>query len=797
MVDVKIDRKTKCYHCGQHCAESLWSNDKSFCCQGCKTVFEILEMNDLCEYYALDKNAGNQVTSFNSDTFAYLDEKDIRKKILEFESENFAKVRFYISSIHCISCVWLLENLQKVNPGILKSEVHFARKTVSIEYDPGKVRLSTVADTLNNLGYTPQIHLGGLENSTPPVNKAIILKLAVAGFCFGNVMLFSFPEYLGLDHADRYLMRVFSWLNLLLSVPVFFFSGFDYIRSAWQSFTRRQINIDVPIAAGLIALFLRSSYDIISGTGAGYLDSFTGLVFFLLIGRWFQSKTYESLAFDRDFTSYFPLAVNRLDQNKWTPVIIYELKKGDRIRIRNMEIVPADSTLIDEHAYIDYSFVTGEARPIKVTKGKLVFAGGRLIGTPVTLIVQKKTSRSQLTSLWNNEAFKKITESRYQKIIDLAARRFTWIVLFIACTTFFYWWINDPTQMWLVLTSVLMVACPCALALAAPFTFGSMLRAFGRKKLYLKNADIVEKLANIDTIVFDKTGTVTHSGTPEIRFIGNLNALQLGRVKQLAGYSTHPLSNLIFQSIPLASDEIVTAFKEISGKGVEGIINGCSIKIGSASFVGTSAPAVPQATCVFVSINDEVYGYFYIKTSIRPNFESLLTSLRSKNVCLLSGDNESDKPIMEQLFGAGAKLLFNQTPYDKLNYISNLQKTGKKVLMIGDGLNDAGALKQSDVGLAINDDSGVFTPACDGILMGENLIILDKYLALAKSGNAILRMGFFISFFYNAIALSFAVTGHLSPLVAAILMPISSISVVSISCLAVDLAAKRIPRTNI
>ena len=151
-----------------------------------------------------------------------------------------------------------------------------------------------------------------------------------------------------------------------------------------------------------------------------------------MIGRWFQSKTYESLAFDRDFTSYFPLAVNRLDKNKWTPVVIYELKKGDQIRIRNMEIIPADSTLIDEYAYIDYSFVTGEAKPVKVTQGELVYAGGRLIGTPVTLIVKKKTSRSHLTSLWNNEAFKKITESRYQKTIDRAARRFTWIVLFIA-----------------------------------------------------------------------------------------------------------------------------------------------------------------------------------------------------------------------------------------------------------------------------------------------------------------------------------------------------------------------------
>ena len=517
-----------------------------------------------------------------------------RNKILEFESENFAKVKFDIPGIHCISCVWLLENLRKLSPGILKSEVHFARKTISIEFDPSKIRLGTIAATLNQVGYAPQIRLDSQAGTSRPVNKTLVLKLAIAGFCFGNVMLFSFPEYLGLDHSDRNLMRIFSWLNLLLSLPVFFFSGFDYIRSAWQSFKSKQINIDVPIAAGLIALFFRSIYDILTATGPGYLDSFTGLVFFLLIGRWFQSKTYESLAFDRDFTSYFPLAVNRLDKNKWTPVIIYELKKGDQIRIRNMEIIPADSSLTDEYAYIDYSFVTGEAKPVKVKQGDLVYAGGRLIGTPVTLIVKKKTSRSHLTSLWNNEAFKKITDSRYQKAIDRAARRFTWIVLFIACATFVYWWVNEPSQTWLVLTSVLMVACPCALALAAPFTFGGMLRALGRNKLYLKNADIVEKLATIDTVVFDKTGTVTHGGTPEITFRGKLNSVQLSHVKQLTGYSTHPLSNLIFQSIPLGSNEIVTDFKEISGKGVQGTIDGYLIKIGSATFVGSNAQLDPQ-----------------------------------------------------------------------------------------------------------------------------------------------------------------------------------------------------------
>jgi Cu+-exporting ATPase len=791
MIDVQVSKNVRCFHCGQPCEETLWLSDKSFCCYGCKTVYEILDSNDLCEYYTLDKNPGNHINPVTKDAFAYLDEKDIRKKILEFDSPNFAKVKFYVPGIHCISCIWLLENLHKLNPGILKSQLNFAQKIIDIEFDPGNVALSTIAATLGEVGYAPQINLDSQEITKPQTNKALILKLAIAGFCFGNVMLFSFPEYLGLDHSDRNLMRIFSWLNLTLSIPVFFYSGFDYIRSAWRSFKDRQINIDVPIAAGLVALFLRSSYDIISATGPGYLDSFTGLVFFLLIGRWFQSKTYESLAFDHDFTSYFPLAVNRLIQNEWKPVVIYELERGDQIRIRNMEIIPADSTLLDEYAYIDYSFVTGEAKPVKARQGDLIYAGGRLIGTPITLVVKKKTSQSHLTSLWNNEAFKKVTESKYQKTIDQAARIFTWVVLAIAASTFIYWKINNPSQVWLVLTAVLMVACPCALALSAPFTFGSMLRVFGKNKLYLKNADIIEKLASINSIVFDKTGTITHGHAPEIKFVGYLNSLQLSRIKTLTSYSTHPLSALIAQSISLASSELVTDFKEISGKGVQGIINGHLIKIGSASFVGATQQSHPKATLVFVAIDSEVFGYFNIKNSIRKDLKSMMARLGNKTMSLLSGDNESDKTLMQSFFNSEAKLLFNQSPHDKLNYIEQLQKNGKKVLMIGDGLNDAGALKQSDVGLAITDDTGIFTPACDGILLGDKLTMLDKYLELARSSSAILKTGFAISFFYNAIALSFAVTGHLTPLVAAILMPISSISVVGFSSLAVNIVANR------
>lgn len=792
MIAVETEKDLLCYHCGQTCTdETLWIEEKPFCCHGCKTVFEILNANNLCAYYDLDKNPGIHVNEYAEQNFAYLDEAPIRKKVVQFDSDTFAKVAFFVPAIHCVSCIWLLENLKKLEAGVLRSEVNFTLKTVTVDFNPKQVKLSRLAALLTSVGYVPQINLDAEKSKPNVTDRSLVVKLAIAGFAFGNIMLFSFPEYLGLDHADKNLMRIFSWLNLVLSWPVFFYSGWGYMQAAFKSFKQKQINIDVPIAAGLIALFARSHYDILTATGPGYLDSFSGLVFFLLIGRWFQGKTYESLSFERDFKSYFPLAVSRYQAGDWKPVVIYELKKGDRIRIRNMEIIPADSLLEADQAYVDYSFVTGEARPVKVKAGDLIYAGGRLIGQPITLTVEAPTSQSHLTSLWNNEAFRKREESQYQKIIDRAARRFTWVVMVFAVATGVYWYVTAPAQMWLVVTAVLMVACPCALALAAPFTYGSMLRAFGRNQLYLKNADVIERMAEINAVVFDKTGTVTYSQQPDVQFVGFMTKPERAWLKCLTYSSTHPLSALITKSIAGSSDQRIKNFRELPGKGIEGEISGHQIKIGSADFVGMEAVENPSASLVYVSVDHEPRGYFSIALSIRENLKPMLNRLGYKCEAVLSGDNEKDLNKMKLLFGCNVNILFNQSPQDKLDFIRNIQRNGKKVLMVGDGLNDAGALKQADVGIAVTDDTGVFTPACDGILQGDKLENLDRLLALAKSSTVILKAGFAISFMYNAIALTVAALGHLTPLVAAILMPISSVSVVGFSSLAVRYVASR------
>ena len=777
-----------CYHCGQECKESYRTGDKIFCCYGCKTVYEILRENDLCAYYDFQANPGIRHPEESDDhRYRMLDDPEVEKTILGFKSAEVNRIVFDVPSIHCISCIWLLEHLHRLHSAVIRSEINFPRKTVTVYYDPRKISLRLTAELLANIGYPPRITLASEEKKNS-YNKVLLLKLAVAGFAFGNIMLLSFPEYLGLEAIEKQFSFLFSGLNVVLSLPVLFYSSSDYLISAWNSLKSRKINLDVPLAIGILALFFRSLYDIISATGSGYLDSFAGLIFFLLIGRWFQNLTFENLSFDRDYRSFFPLAVKRWSDSGYQSVLVYELKPGDVIQVRNQEVIPCDSLLLDDEAVADYSFVTGESRPIVMHREDRVYAGGRLIGRPARMQVDKAISQSHLTSLWNSEVFRKPDEGRFRKIVDHTARRFTWVILFITVISAVVWYMIDPQKVWLVISAILIVACPCALALSAPFTFGNMLRVFGRHGFYLKNADVMERMGQVDRVVFDKTGTLT-LGSGKMEFNGELTAAELALIKTVAGGSTHPLSVRIHASIQTEQMPELDQLYELPGKGLEGKVGQHLIRIGSGPWLAGEFVKTNESSCVYAEIDGKIKGCFSIGTELRPGLKQLLGRLGTRCLALLSGDQNQDEEKMKWLFPSDTKLFFGQSPADKMNFIqSNVQH---RIMMVGDGLNDAGALKSAHVGVAVSDDTGVFTPSCDAIIRGEKLKLLDTFMDLSKEANSIVKSCFVISFLYNVVGLSFAVSGQLTPLVAAVLMPLSSLTVVVFTTLAVSLAAYR------
>lgn len=772
-------------------------------------IFEIIQENNLEEYYSLSQTPGRAPENGRQNwRYEYLDNPSIRQELIDFDDGTLAKTRFSIPAIHCSSCIWLLENMSRLDSGIVRARVDFLRKEIAIDFASKRTSLRRIVELLASIGYEPDIQPKNPEGeSIRDGNRTLYIKIGVAGFCFGNVMLFSLPEYLGLGHkSDSGFQLFFGYLNILLALPVFFYSASGFFVSAFRGLSRRMINIDLPISLGVTVLFARSLFEIASGTGPGFMDSFTCLVFLLLLGRLFQRKTYDALSFDRDYKSYFPISVTVIDKHGDKSVPLAELKKGDSIRVHNHGLVPADSVLTKAEALIDYSFVTGEALPVAKAKGELIFAGGRQIGPSIELTTVKEVSQSYLTRLWSNKAFDGPQEGRITALVNLVVPYFTVAVLLIAAAATLYWANTDLSMAVNAFTSVLIVACPCALALSTPFTLGNILRLLGRNHFYLKHTGIVESLARTDTVVFDKTGTLTQSVNSNVRFVpiqkdSGLTHRERQLVKSLAGQSTHPLSVMISDSLNSEELNVIEDYSEVPGQGIQGTIDGNVVALGTGRFAGMRQNKTNLAdqshTTVYLAIDGKMRGFFLFSNKYRPGLKAMLSRLKDHlNLWVLSGDNESERSNLINYFGNDSILYFNQSPDDKLSFVEELQTRGKNVVMIGDGLNDAGALKKSDVGVAVVDDLSQFSPSCDAILKSSRIENLADYLRFSRMGMAILYVNFGISFFYNLIGLSFAVQGTLSPLIAAILMPISSISIIVVSVGVTNLLASRLGLMN-
>ncbi len=794
-----MDATTKkyeiCFHCGEKSIiNPIHFDEKVFCCDGCKMVYTILKDNDMDNYYALDQSPGTSLKNIaiSPSTYAVLDAPDILDTLLSFKTEKVAKVSLRLPNIHCASCLWLLENLYKLQPGVISSRVNFMEKQASITYDPSVVSLRKIAQLLAAIGYPPELNLGVMNQQPKGMSKAskqMLYRLAVAGFAFGNIMLMSFPDYLNINPNTDIVLRTFPYLSFALALPMVFYSGWGYLDSAWKGIKSRHLNMDVPIALGFLALFFRSTYEVFAQAGTGYFDSLAGLVFFLLIGKWVQDRTYQKIAFDRDYKSYFPIWATKIINGEEVPTGLNQLVAEDEILVRNEEMIPADGLLIEGEGIIDYSFVTGESEPISIMKGEKVFAGGHQQGAAIKIKLLTAVSQSYLTSLWNDEAFTKEQERPASELSDVVGRRFTYVILTIAFLTLIYWLSIDKSMAFYAFTSVLIVACPCAISLSIPFTLGNILSRLGKNKIYMKNTLVIEDLAQVNHIVFDKTGTLTQKGLlfSERKL---LTEQQERLLKTLVLQSNHPISQLLQKAIKAEPYDNIKNFKEVPGYGISGIVEDQSIEVKVGAFEG-------KKTGTSILIAGREIASFTTIDKLREGVKELFKDLRKHyKLSLISGDNDSAKEVMGELFNESSNLLFDQKPPDKLAFISQLKKKGDKVLMVGDGLNDAGALKMADVGLVLSEGGNNFTPASDMILSVDLISKINTILNLSKQSIRIIYKGYLFALIYNVIGLFFAVSGHLSPVIAAILMPLSSISVVLIGVLLGSSMLKKIKVSN-
>ncbi len=784
-----------CYHCGAPCGKHpKIFNEKQFCCNGCKTVYEILNANELGCYYDLQSAPGT-IPSDIKGKYNYLENEDIIEKLLEFNDTETSVVEFFIPSIHCSSCIWILENLTKLNSGVTTSMVNFPKKTVRITFKNNETGLKQIVELMASIGYEPYISLDDADAIKNKVDKTLIYQVTIAAFCFGNIMLLSFPEYFAADEfwLEKY-KHLFRWLMFAMAVPVVFYSAKNYFISAYKGLTHKILNIDVPIALGVSVLFIRSTIEIAFDIGSGFFDSLAGLVFFLLLGKFFQQKTYNFLSFERDYKSYFPIAVTKIADGIEKNIPVKDIEKGDRLLIRNQELIPVDGILINGNAAIDYSFVTGESLPVTKQSGDKLFAGGKQTTGAIEMEVINTISQSYLTQLWSNDIFNRTTDITIKNITDSISKYFTIAILAISVFAAIFWYFYNPSMVFNVVTAVLIIACPCALALSAPFAIGNILRIFGYHKFYLKNAETVENIAKVNTIIFDKTGTITSTDKSHIIYKGEkLNLDEIRAIKRVLRASNHPLSRSLYDYI---QEEVFaekpTHFEEQLGKGIHAIINTMDIKLGSANFVGATFFGINE-TAIHLAVNNKFKGSYIFKNSYREGTKHIFETLSANyKLVILSGDNDGERAYLEKFLPKNTLFQFNQKPENKLEFIKKLQQNGEKVMMVGDGLNDAGALAQSNVGIVISENVNVFSPACDGILDAKCFNNLPKLLTISNETIKIIKASFMLAFCYNVIGMYFALSGALTPIIAAVLMPVSSISIVVFVTIMTNLVSKKI-----
>lgn len=776
-----IENQLTCKHCGQQCEDKIEFNNEVFCCNGCKSVYEILNEFDLCRYYDIEDYKGiKQKNLLDKNKFSFLDDADIQEKFIKYKNGNQVSIQLSLPDIHCSSCIWLLEKLQRIDSGIDESKVDFQRKIIHIKYNAEQTSLRKIVELLAGVGYEPIISADRLQEDVfKQARKARLIKLGIAGFCFSNIMLLSFPDYLAKTYNDPFLTSIpFEWISFVLALPVFFYSASEFYVPAYKGLKNGFLNIDAPVFLAVLITFLRSVFDIITDTSGGYFDSMAGIVFFMLLGRVFQDITYKHISFDKNLLSFIPLAITKIQQGQESYVAVNKLEKGDRIRLKNLETLPVDAILTSETALMDYSFVTGESNPQRFAKGEKIYAGGKLAGSSVELVVVNDINSGYLRSLWNESKNNKSYSDLYdQSYIHRISKYFTYILFALALGGFTYWMFFDAQKAINALTTVLIVACPCVLLLSHAYTYGFVSLYLNRAGIYLKNTYILDVLAKVNHIVFDKTGTITENNKKDVRWEGETLTDELrSLIFSLTKESNHYKSKIIQSFIDKAPQAEILFYNEHVGKGIEAVANGKHIKIGSAQFTGSE---IHEANNTYVSIDGKIIGFFHFSSSIKPAFPKIINSLKEDyEFSIVSGDNSNDAELLKKNFPHETTLKFHAMPHDKTGFVESLQKDGKTVAMVGDGLNDNGALLGADAGIAIAGESSYFVPSCDVYIENDKYYLLPSLFKMARIGKRTVIFTFMLSLMYNSIGLYFSLSGTLTPGIAAVLMPISTLTII-------------------
>ncbi|MAW62014.1 MAG: copper-translocating P-type ATPase [Planctomycetes bacterium] len=794
---------TDCAHCKLPVPAALIrpEDEAQYCCPGCRTVAEAIQASGLSWYYQLvDQGEEAQPARTTGRDYAECDDPSFAEAHVRTTARGDLETVFYVEGVHCAACVWLVEKLPQVVPGVREARLDFGRRLVTVRWQEGVVNLSQIARALDRLGYPPHpVRLGSEQLLRREEERRQLIHIGVAGAIAGNVMLIAFALYGGWFHGmEEGFRAMFRWTSLGLALLAVIWPGRVFFRGAWGALRTRTAHMDLPIAIGLGAGLLGGAWNTVQGVGEVYFDSVTTLVFLLLVGRTLQErqqrKAFDAVAM---LSALTPRTARRLEGATVREVPQAALRVGDRVEVRAGESVPADGRIVEGSADFDLALLTGESVPERRGVGELVHAGtvDRSDRVVVEIVQTGADTRvGQLMQLVEDHA------RRRAPLVRLADRLSGWfvaIVLVLAGINAWWWAMSDPGMALEHTVALLIVACPCALALATPLAVAAAIGQAATRGILVKGGEVLEQLAQPGLLLLDKTGTLTE-GRMELQSWQGSDEARAAAVA-LESRSSHVLARAFVAGSaegPMLSAEDV---HETVGGGLSGRVAGRAVLVGSPSFlaehgvrldeVGTeAAQGLEQVlaagrTPVGVALDGSWAGWAGFGDPLRADARASLDALRARGwqIGVLSGDHPRVVAALADPLGLDpAVCRGGMSPEDKLQYVEAAARE-QRVVMVGDGVNDAAALAAARVGIAVHGGAEASLAAADAYLTEPGLAGLTRLFAGSRRTLGVIRRNLLLSLGYNTVGVSLAMAGLLHPVAAAILMPLSSLTVVSSS----------------
>lgn len=778
-----------------------------FCCAGCRAAHSIIHACGLERYYHLREAAlaiaeGPNLRARRSTRFDEFDDPSFTNLFTREraapDGRSLREVELTLEGVHCAACVWLIERLPRLATGVIESRLEFRRSVAKIAWDPALIPLSAIARTLDAVGYRPHRTTdGGARHMRRLEDRRALIRIGVAGACAGNVMLLASALYAGMfDAMEPAYHIMFRWLSMAISIIAVAWPGSVFFRGAWASLRTRRPSLDVPIAVALGVGAAWGAINTVRGAGEIYFDSLSVLVFALLVGRWIQRRQQRWAADGLELLySLRPTSARIIDEHGPREVAVESVRVGDIVQVNCGENVPIDGEVIEGESQVDQSLLTGEPRPVRVRPGDAVI--GASVNVRDRLLI-RATATGDDTRVARLMRFVEETSRRRAPIVRFADRLaggFVIAMLALAAVTAVAWLAIDPSRAVDNAVALLVVACPCALGLATPLAVSVAIGRAARESMLIKGGDALQSLAGRGTMVLDKTGTLTHGEFGVVAWHAPEEIKPL--VAALEARSSHPIARAIVKALADVAPPQADSAIETPGGGIDGWVADSRMTVGSPAFIESTCGTLPADlasrieaitrdghTPVAIALDARPVGAIALGDTIRDDAAVAITRLRELgwHVRILSGDHPDVVRAVGARLGVSAEdALGGVAPETKAEVIAHHAARREIVVMVGDGVNDAAALAAASVGVAVHGGAEASLAAADVYIGRPGLMRIVDLIEGARRTMHAIKINMAVSITYNAIAVSLAMVGVLNPLIATVLMPMSSLSVVALS----------------